>query len=227
MSLVSADTNGFSDVFIHEPTVAAPPPPAPPPARCVVPNVRWKKLAVARRSITAARCRVGRVRHARSKRVRPGRVISQSARARTRARVGFARQSRRQPRTALACRCAEGLEPRGRRGFSPRRTCFGGPGGTDPGQDDLAQRAGSDGRRRVVRLDEEPRKRQRQPAGRLGPARHRARVQGQSAEHAGLHRRHRRYAAGLPAHTRRGREPLGSAPLRPVDSPASLRCLAA
>ena len=88
VSLVSADTNGFSDVFIHEPTVAAPPPPAPPPARCVVPNVRWKKLAVARRSITAARCRIGRVRHARSKRVRPGRVISQSPRARTRARVG-------------------------------------------------------------------------------------------------------------------------------------------
>ena len=63
--------------------------PAPPPARCVVPNVRWKKLAVARRSITAARCRVGRVRQARSKRVRRGRVISQSPAARTRARVGF------------------------------------------------------------------------------------------------------------------------------------------
>jgi Tol biopolymer transport system component len=88
VSLVSADTNGFSDVFIHEPTVAAPPPPAPPPARCVVPNVRWKKLAVARRSITAARCRVGRVRQARSKRVRRGRVISQTPAARTRARVG-------------------------------------------------------------------------------------------------------------------------------------------
>ena len=88
VSLVAADTNGFSDVFIHEPTVAAPPP-APPPARCVVPNVRWRKLAVARRSITAARCRVGRVRQVRSKRVRRGRVISQSPRARTRARVGF------------------------------------------------------------------------------------------------------------------------------------------
>ena len=88
VSLVSADTNGFSDVFIHEPTVAAPPPPAPPSARCVVPNVRWKKLAVARRSITAARCRVGRVRQARSNRVRRGRVISQSPSARTRARVG-------------------------------------------------------------------------------------------------------------------------------------------
>jgi Tol biopolymer transport system component len=88
VSLVSADTNGFSDVFVHEPTAAAPPPPAPPPARCVVPNVRWKKLAVARRSITAARCRVGRVRQARSKRVRPGRVISQSPAPKTRAKAG-------------------------------------------------------------------------------------------------------------------------------------------
>ena len=89
VSLVASDTNGFSDVFVHEPTIAAPPPPAPPVARCVVPNVRWRKLAVARRMVTAARCRVGRVRQARSRRVRPGRVISQSARPKTRARVGF------------------------------------------------------------------------------------------------------------------------------------------
>ena len=27
MSLVAADTNGFNDVFVHEPTIAAPPAP--------------------------------------------------------------------------------------------------------------------------------------------------------------------------------------------------------
>ncbi len=57
-----------------------PPPPPPPPARCKVPKVVGKKLPVARRLIARARCRVGRVRRARSARPR-GRVLSQSPRA--------------------------------------------------------------------------------------------------------------------------------------------------
>jgi hypothetical protein len=56
------------------------PPPPPPPARCKVPRVIGKKLAVAKRAITRAHCRVGRVRKARSRRAR-GRVVSQSPRA--------------------------------------------------------------------------------------------------------------------------------------------------
>jgi len=57
-----------------------PPPPPAPPVRCKVPKVVGKKLPVARRLIARARCRVGRVRRARSARPR-GRVLSQSPRA--------------------------------------------------------------------------------------------------------------------------------------------------
>jgi beta-lactam-binding protein with PASTA domain len=45
-----------------------------------VPKVVGKKLLVAKRAITRARCRVGRVRKARSRRA-SGRVLSQSPRA--------------------------------------------------------------------------------------------------------------------------------------------------
>jgi hypothetical protein len=48
---------------------------------CVVPNVRRKPLATAKRRIVAAHCRTGRVRKAYSKTVRKGRVISQRPRA--------------------------------------------------------------------------------------------------------------------------------------------------
>ena len=59
------------------------PPPPPPPsaqARCKVPKVVGKRLPTARRAITRARCRVGRVRRARSRKAR-GRVVSQTPRA--------------------------------------------------------------------------------------------------------------------------------------------------
>jgi uncharacterized delta-60 repeat protein len=55
--------------------------PAPPAARCRVPNVRGKALGAARRSIRRARCAVGRVTRKPSRRVKRGRVISQSPRA--------------------------------------------------------------------------------------------------------------------------------------------------
>jgi hypothetical protein len=59
------------------------PPPPPPPsaqARCKVPKVVGKRLTVAKRAITRARCRVGRIRRARSRKAR-GRVIQQTPRA--------------------------------------------------------------------------------------------------------------------------------------------------
>ena len=59
---------------------SAQPPPPPPPRKCKVPRVIGKKLPTARQAITRARCRVGRVRRARSRRAR-GRVVSQSPRA--------------------------------------------------------------------------------------------------------------------------------------------------
>ena len=54
-------------------------PPPPPPPKCKVPKVVGKKLPTAKRAITRARCRVGRVRRARSPKPR-GRVVSQSPR---------------------------------------------------------------------------------------------------------------------------------------------------
>ena len=54
------------------------------PRRCVVPNIRGKQLAAARKAITKAHCRVGRVQRKFSNRVRAGRVISQTPRPRAR-----------------------------------------------------------------------------------------------------------------------------------------------
>jgi serine/threonine-protein kinase len=48
--------------------------------RCVVPNVKGKTLAVAKRKIAAAHCRTGKVTTAKSKTVAKGKVISQSPR---------------------------------------------------------------------------------------------------------------------------------------------------
>ena len=47
---------------------------------CKVPPVRGKKLAAARSAITNAACRVGKVKRVRSKKVKRGRVVSQSPR---------------------------------------------------------------------------------------------------------------------------------------------------
>jgi uncharacterized delta-60 repeat protein len=55
---------------------------------CKVPNVRGKKLGVARAGIVRAGCRVGKVTRKRSKRVKKGRVISQSPRAGVRVPAG-------------------------------------------------------------------------------------------------------------------------------------------
>ena len=58
-------------------TVGVRPPPIP--ARCRVPKVVGKTLAVARRTIRRSNCAVGRIRYTRSKRPK-GRVVSQSRR---------------------------------------------------------------------------------------------------------------------------------------------------
>jgi hypothetical protein len=69
------------------------PPILTPPLRasggtCVVPRLRGKRLATATRAIRRAHCRVGRIRRGYSRRVRKGRVISQTPRPRTTRRVG-------------------------------------------------------------------------------------------------------------------------------------------
>jgi FG-GAP-like repeat/PASTA domain len=63
---------------------------APQPVVCLVPGVARRTLAVARRLVAAANCRVGSVRRKYSKRVRRGRVISVSPQPRTRAPVDTA-----------------------------------------------------------------------------------------------------------------------------------------
>ena len=60
------------------------PPPPPPPAaqpKCKVPKVVGKKLLPAKRAITRARCRVGRIRRAWSKSKARGMVVKQTPRA--------------------------------------------------------------------------------------------------------------------------------------------------
>ena len=47
---------------------------------CVVPRLKGKTVAAAKRAIRRAHCRVGRVRYARSSRAKKGRVVSQSPR---------------------------------------------------------------------------------------------------------------------------------------------------
>jgi Zn-dependent metalloprotease len=71
---------------------AAPPPPPPPPpaprppaqARCVVPNVKGKTVRAARTALARARCVLGRVSRAYSRRIKKNRIISQSKRPGTR-----------------------------------------------------------------------------------------------------------------------------------------------
>ncbi|MGZ4339132.1 MAG: InlB B-repeat-containing protein [Gaiellaceae bacterium] len=58
------------------------------PKEYIVPNVKGKKLATAKRAIVKAGCRVGKIRRAYSARVKKGRVISQHPAPRTRVHEG-------------------------------------------------------------------------------------------------------------------------------------------
>jgi uncharacterized delta-60 repeat protein len=60
----------------------------PAPPQCVVPNVRGKTLRIARRTVARGRCAVGRVMRKFSKRMKKGRIISQSRRPGLRLPVG-------------------------------------------------------------------------------------------------------------------------------------------
>jgi subtilisin family serine protease len=65
------------------------PPTAPaPPVRCVVPKLRGKTVAAAKRALRARNCSLGKVSRARSKVVRRGRVIRQSKPAGVRLKAG-------------------------------------------------------------------------------------------------------------------------------------------
>ncbi len=92
------------------------------PPRCIVPHIRGRRLGSAERAIARAHCGLGRIRRARSRHVRSGRILWQSRRAGrslpSGTRVGFvisAGVSRRSRSTGV---CAGAPEPRG-----PRTGC--------------------------------------------------------------------------------------------------------
>jgi len=61
---------------------------APKPGKCVVPNVKGKKLLLAERAIRQAHCAVGKLKRASSSHVRRGRVLGQGTRAGARVKRG-------------------------------------------------------------------------------------------------------------------------------------------
>jgi subtilisin family serine protease len=62
------------------PQPPTPQPPRPPAARCVVPNVKGKTIAQARRLLASKRCALGRVSRTYSAKVKRGKIIKQSRR---------------------------------------------------------------------------------------------------------------------------------------------------
>jgi hypothetical protein len=70
---------------VYQPPPAAP---AAPAATCKVPRTKGLKLPAAERALRRAHCRVGRIKHERSRTVRPPRVMSTSPRAGRRLRAG-------------------------------------------------------------------------------------------------------------------------------------------
>jgi eukaryotic-like serine/threonine-protein kinase len=61
---------------------------SPSPKACVVPKVVGKTLKAARKAISAHACGVGKVKHAFSKTVKKGRVVSQKPKPRKRLKHG-------------------------------------------------------------------------------------------------------------------------------------------
>jgi hypothetical protein len=82
--VTATNGDGARSVASEPSSIVARAPAPPQPRRCVVPSVRGKRLAAARRAITSARCRVGRIQRKFSNRVRAGRVIAQTPRPRAR-----------------------------------------------------------------------------------------------------------------------------------------------
>ncbi|MBS1675882.1 MAG: PASTA domain-containing protein [Actinobacteria bacterium] len=63
------------------PASSAPPPPLPPAPRCMVPKLVGKKLEVARKTLRAAGCKVGKVTRAHGAKGKAARVIEQTPKA--------------------------------------------------------------------------------------------------------------------------------------------------
>jgi hypothetical protein len=84
VTVSSSDAVGNQSSATRSVTIAAPPPPPPPPpppTQCRVPKVLRLRLAVAKRAITRAHCRTGKVAKRYSRKVKKGRVLAQNPRA--------------------------------------------------------------------------------------------------------------------------------------------------
>jgi hypothetical protein len=73
---------------VYQPPSSPPPPPPPPAAKCKVPRTKGMKLPAAERTLRRAHCRVGKIKHVRSKKTARGRVMSTTPRPGRRLRAG-------------------------------------------------------------------------------------------------------------------------------------------
>ena len=64
------------------------PPPPPPPAECKVPKIKGMKLKAAEKALRGAHCRVGKIKHEKSRTVRSGRVANTTPRAGRKLKAG-------------------------------------------------------------------------------------------------------------------------------------------
>ena len=77
-TITAVATDGAGATVQTQVTVVYTPPPGPTPVVCKVPRIKGMKLPAAERALRRAHCRVGRVRHESSKKVRKGRAVATS-----------------------------------------------------------------------------------------------------------------------------------------------------
>ena len=83
MSTCAVTVTSQTQVYAIFDSNSSPPPPPPPPKVCVVPNVKGKTLAAAKKTIKRNHCGVGKITKAKSSLKNKGRVIWESPKART------------------------------------------------------------------------------------------------------------------------------------------------
>jgi hypothetical protein len=91
-ALATSDSGGTAQAqvsVVYQPPAAGSPPPADqPPVRCQVPRIKGMKLAKAERALRHAHCRVGKVKHVKSRKLGRGRVMSTAPHAGRRLAAG-------------------------------------------------------------------------------------------------------------------------------------------
>ena len=77
-TIAALATDGAGATAQAQVAIVYSPPSPPPPVQCRVPHLKGKKLAAAERALREAHCRVGKIKHVKSRTVRKGRVASAS-----------------------------------------------------------------------------------------------------------------------------------------------------